>query len=334
MSFMRIIAAVAALLLWCAPSLHAQEVPAPTATAGTIPGLTELASLPVEVDVAEGSLRLVNLYRVQARILLDEAGQPEERVVARLVEEVFTPYPEFWAGYLGDEAAFRRWAPALLDPDHPIHDRLPVLLALDLDRQFEDAVEWMESTTGRRPAGRWYILFGPGWTNMGGLGDGRMLADFSNMPPDSAQIAGLLPHELTHQVHKVAEVDDPDGGTVLYRILAEGLACYAAWVHAAGQRTPAWAVSFNERQWDWALEHEEALWEAAQSILASRDRADTDLVSHRGRQLIPGSPGAAGYFLGFRMVQAYVAAHGPDSWHEILEMPVAQVLARSGYTGR
>jgi hypothetical protein len=285
----------------------------------------------LEVALAGGDLRVINLFGLQARILEEGAGAAPEALVERLVREVYAPYPEFWAGYLGDESAFRRWAPGLLAPDHPIHARVEKALGLDLDGLFGDAVEWLERTTARRPTGRWYILFGPGWANMGGLRDGRMFVDFSNMSPDRDEIVGILPHELAHQIHNASAPSDPDRDTVLGRIISEGLACYVAWVHASGQRSPAWAVSYQEREWDWAIEHEDALWEAASAILTSRERADTDRVSHRGRQLIPGSPGAAGYFLGLRIVEAYVAARGPDAWQEIFDLPVAEVLARSGY---
>jgi hypothetical protein len=329
---MRLAVAVTAVLILCGTAAQGQDhpparpasLPAPARTA---PG--------VEVELAGGDLRLMNLFRVQGEILgAGASGAPPEVVVERLVGEVYAPYAAFWAGYLGDEAAFRRWVPALLGAGHPIHSRLDAVLGLDLDGLYLEAVAWLERTTGRRPQGRWYLLFGPGWTNMGGLGDGRMLVDFTQMPADPEQIAGILPHELTHQVHKVSAAADPDRETVLGRIVSEGLACYAAWLHGAGARSRAWAVSFQEHEWSWAVEHEDALWEAARVILASGDRADTDRVTHRGRQLIPGSPGAAGYFLGFRMVEAYVAQRGPDSWQEIFDLPVAEVLSRSGYMRR
>jgi uncharacterized protein YjaZ len=192
-------------------------------------------------------------------------------------------------------------------------------------------VEWIEGTLGRRPTGTWYLVFGPGCTNMGGLGEIGMVADFTNMAPDSAAVADLLPHELTHQLHFEAAENDPDHGTVLYRIVSEGLACYAAWVYGSGRMTPALAILYGHSQWDWALEHEDALIQAVLPILSSRERADIDLVAHRGKRLIPNGPGAVGYFLGFRIVEAYVAAHGADSWLQLYDMPVAEVLVRRGY---
>jgi hypothetical protein len=325
---MKAYAAVLVLLAVAGGHAAGQEKPSWTDDPAVAAGL---AALPPEMLLASGQLRVVNMYALQGTVLREMAGQPTDAVLERLVTELYAPHAGFWAGYLGDEAAFRRWAPALLEATHPIHERLPALLAVDMDRRFAEAVEWLQRTTGRSPAGTWYLLFGPGWTNMGGVGGGRMLADFTNMPPDAAEIANLLPHELTHQVHQEAAAVDPDAGTVLYRIVAEGLGCYASWVYGGGAISHARAIAFNDAQWQWALQHETELWAAARPILESRERSDIDLVAHRGRPLIPGGPGAAGYFLGFRMVQAYVAAHGAESWIDLYDMPVATVLARSGY---
>lgn len=289
-------------------------------------------SLPAELRLAGGDLRVVNLHRIQDAVLRDSAGQPADSTVARLVREVYAPYTTFWNGYLGDEAAFREWAADLLRPAHPIHARMAPLLAADLDRRFMEGVAWIDSATGRRPAGTWYIVFGPGWTDMGGLGDIGMVADFTRMMPDSMAIAALLPHELTHQVQgaSAAHAGDPDAGTVLGRVVGEGFASYVAWVYAGGDRTPAQALGYTDDEWEWALAHEAALFAAVRPILASRERTDGDRVAARSEQLIEGAPGAAGYFLGFRIVQAYVASRGADAWKEIYDLPAAVVLERSG----
>ena len=292
-----------------------------------------LAAVPAELRLAGGDLHVINLYKLQSEVLLGSAGEPADTVIVRLVRSVYEPYTGFWQGYLGDEAAFREWAAELLAPDHPIHSRVVPLLDAELDRRFDDGVAWIDSTTGRRPAGTWYIVFGPGWTDMGGLTGIGMVADFSRMEPDSAAIAGILPHELTHQVQgaTAAHAADPDAGTVLDRVVGEGFATYVAGVYAAGERTDAENLGYSSAEWEWALAHEAGLVAALRPILSSRDRDDIDLVAARNAQLIEGAPGAAGYFIGLRIVQAYVDRHGDESWKELYDMPVRDVLAKSGY---
>jgi hypothetical protein len=290
-----------------------------------------LATMPAELSLAGGSLRIMNLYRAQAAILRAAAVESGDTIMNRLVREVYLPHTAFWNGYLGDESAFRSWAVELMDPQHPVHTRLPQLLDVALDRRFTDGVEWIERTTGRRPVGTWYIVFGPGWTDMGGLGDIGMVADFTRLRPDSSAIANLLPHELTHQVHGEGVRADPDLGTVLHRMISEGFASYVAWVYGQGRLTPARALGYSDDEWSWALEHEGELFHALHPILASRERADADRIAARNQQLIPSAPGAAGYFIGFRVIEAFVSRHGPDSWQQLYDMPLADVLTRSAY---
>jgi uncharacterized protein YjaZ len=46
---------------------------------------------------------------------------------------------------------------------------------------------------------------------------------------------------------------------------------------------------------------------------------------------VDGGPAAGGYFIGFRIVSAYVARHGPKSWADLIGMAPRDVLRRSGY---
>ncbi|MGE5090528.1 MAG: DUF2268 domain-containing putative Zn-dependent protease [Bacillota bacterium] len=292
----------------------------------------KLAALPTELWLADSSLHVVNLYKLEGVALRETAGQPQSAIVDRLVHDVYAPWTTFWNGYLGGEGDFREWATGkLLAPDHPVRTRMAALLDVGLDRRFIDGTDWIRRTTGRRPRGTWYIVFGPGWTDMGGLGGIGMVADFTKMQPDAEAIAGILPHELTHQVHgsSPARANDPDRGTVLDRIVSEGFASYVAWVYAGGRRTPAQALMYPEDGWSWALAHEADLRVAAAPLLRSKRREDVDRVSSRSEHLIAGSPGADGYFLGYRLVQAYVAKRGRDSWKEIYDLPVADVVTRA-----
>src|SRR5512140_586531 len=247
-----------------------------------------LAALPTELWLADSSLHIVNLYRLEGIALGATAGRPEGEVVDRFVRDVYTPYTAFWNGYLGGEGDFREWAAGkLLAPDHAVRTRMAALLDVGLDRRFIDGTDWIRRTTGRKPRGTWYIVFGPGWTDMGGLRDIGMVADFTKMQPDAEAIAEILPHELTHQVHGASpgRSNDPDRGTVLDRIVSEGFASYVAWVYGGGRRTPAQALMYPAAGWDWALAHEVQLRAAAAPLLRSRGREEVDRASSRSEHL-------------------------------------------------
>jgi hypothetical protein len=297
------------------------------------PMLRKLERVEPSVSLAGGDLRLVNVYKTQVRLLHDRAGRSEGEVLDRFVREVYQPNLEVWSSYVGTENDFREVVRlSLLDPatQPKIRSRTERLLELDLSSIFEEAVARTVALTGRRPRGTWYALFGHGMADMGGVGGGVMLMDFSHQIPEAKEVAFLLPHELNHQIYD-QHTGDPDAGTVLHRVLNEGFASWFNDFYWAGRYTPAQSLMYHPEQWTWCLEHEAEIFAAAQPLLFSRELKDANTLVMRGKKLLDGAPGAAGYFLGYRIVQAYVDRHGPDSWKQIYDLPVREVLARSGY---
>lgn len=289
-----------------------------------------LARRPAELTLADGRLRVFNLYKHQATIVADTAPLSRRERIDQLVNTVYRPHAAFWNGYLGDEADFRKWTDALFDPEHPFATTLPALVRVNLDSLFEVTADWVHTTTGLHPEGDWYLVYGPGWTNMGGLGEIGMVADFSKQEIDSRRLASILSHELTHQVHG-RRAADPDGGTVLERIVSEGVASYAQYVFGGGVTSPARSLGYDDGEYAWAIAHEAELQKAANAILNSRERSDLDRVAARREVLVADGPGAAGYFLGFRVAAAFAERHGSGRWPELLRMPVREAVRASGY---
>lgn len=301
----------------------------------TDPALSaRLAAAPTERTLARGRLRMSHLYVTQARIVAAARGPRDTAAIARMVREVWAPHREFWAGYVGDEAAFReRVAVPLLGESHPIRRRIAAVLALKLDSLFTATERWVSRTTGLEPRGHWVLVFGPGTTDMGGIGDMAMLVDFTRQSVEPQDVAAILPHELVHMLRGL-ERPDPDAGTVLSRAIGEGVAVYAVYVHGRGTRSEARALGYSDDEWRLALANERALAAALATIASSRRREDSDRVASRSERLVAAGPPAAGYFVGFRIVQAYVARYGASSWTQILRLPVRDVLRRSGYALR
>jgi uncharacterized protein YjaZ len=204
------------------------------------------------------------------------------------------------------------------------------VLHLDLNDLFTRSSNWVYKVSGKQPRGTWYVVFGPGWTNMGGLTDIGMVLDFTRQQEDRQAIEFVLPHELTHVVSG-SRAKDPDQGAVLGRIVNEGLASYAGYIYAAGRQTPAQSLGYTQDEWEWALAHESELIVAARPYLASKERKDDDRLARRNERLLGGGPAAAGYFLGFRIIEQYVEKRGAESWTEAIDLPVREVLKRSEY---
>ena len=79
------------------------------------------------------------------------------------------------------------------------------------------------------------------------------------------------------------------------------------------------------------MAHEKQMIAAARPYLASKERKDDDRLAARNQRLVESGPAAAGYFLGFRIIERYVEKRGAKSWTEAIDLPVREVLERSAY---
>jgi hypothetical protein len=279
----------------------------------------------------DGCVEVHHVWKSQIRVVHRTAGQSVGAGVRMLVDSVQKPYADFWDGYVS--SGFRRWARVELDLAGDARATVPT--QVDLFGLITDVTANIEEATGRRGCAEWYLLYGPGWTNLGGLGSGKMLIDFFGVPPaeSAREIHRALPHEIAHVVHNLRE-GDKDRGSLLSAIISEGFASYFADRYWGDALTPAEALFFSEEEWSWALQHEEDLWSEARKYFKSRDSETILPYRSRAHRVRPDAPTAVGYFIGYRIVEAYVAQNGEDSYYEIFELPVAVVLERSGYLER
>lgn len=305
---------VAGLSLACAAGATS---PAPSATAAAAPA---------------SCIRVHDLWRRQRAALARTEGQPADSQVAALVAEAYRPYTGFWAGYLGDEAAFADWSRTRFrlagDPRRDVPD------SLDLAAEITGATARMAAFARRPvPCSDWYVVYGPGWTNLGGLGGIGMVVDLLGLRRDAPvdDVRQTLPHEVAHLIMAAGHAGDSLRGTLLHRIVDEGLATYAAWAYWKGTLTPAQALGYTDAEWAWALDHEEALWGLAAPRLASRERDVIDDFASVSSRPARGAPGKIGYFLGFRIAEAYAARHGTDAWRDLFTRPLGETLDASGY---
>lgn len=276
----------------------------------------------------DGCVQVHHLWKSQIRVVHRTADQSVRARVRMLVDSVQEPYTSFWSGYMS--SGFRRWARTELDlAGDP---RAAVPMQVDLLGLITDVTASIERATGRRGCAEWYLVFGPGWTNLGGLGSGEMLIDFLGLPSEGGveEIRRWLPHEIAHITHDQRKGDD-DRGTLLSTIISEGFASYFTDRYWGDSMTPAEAIAYSEDEWRWAVQHEQELWTQASEQLSTRNSDAILPYRSRSARARPDAPAAVGYFLGYRIAEAYVARNGSDSYYEIFELPVAVVLERSGY---
>lgn len=320
------------LILLLTPALAFAQA----AGAGSPPAKPKAGGGPAARQKAPGGcVRVHHLWKRQLAALDRTAGRPAEERTAALVAEVYRPYQEFWVGYVGDEAAFAKWARTRLDLEGDPRRAIP--FTVNTEAMILDASRRVAAFAGRpAPCSDWYLVYGPGWTNMGGLTKIGMVVDFLGMPRDGGaeDFRVYLPHEVAHLVFGPAHAADPDAGTLLARIVEEGFASYFSRLYWGRGLTPARALGYTEAEWRWALAHERELWALAAPQLRSRDRAVLERFSAVRSRPLPGGPGKVGYFLGYRMAEAYVARHGRRSWRKLFSLPYARILEESGFAAR
>ncbi|MGI4883387.1 MAG: TPR end-of-group domain-containing protein, partial [Janthinobacterium lividum] len=134
-----------------------------------------------------------------------------------------------------------------------------------------------------------------------------------------AELPALMVHELVHRNQ------GPQDGTLLSYALSEGMADFVAEL-VTGTLT-------NARLHPYGNAHEAALWAAFQPEMLGTDAKNWIA---NGRQETPDKPCDLGYYVGYRVVQAYYnrAPDKKQALAEILHVHDAQAfLAQSGYAG-
>ena len=157
-----------------------------------------------------------------------------------------------------------------------------------------------------------------------------MVIDFSRMSLSAESLTFSLPHEFNHQIHD-QKPEDPDADTVLSKIVGEGFATYFNYLFWDEKYSISRNLGYTEEEWSWSKAHEARIFAEAETYFYSKKRSDRDLFASRGARLLEEGPTAIGYFIGFRICQAYVARHGKDSWKDLYRLPVRQVFESSGY---
>lgn len=272
------------------------------------------------IDVAQQELRLFNAYK-------EKDSLTRSRVFA---DSLYQPYKAFWSGYMGEEEAFVRWANKALTNLYGYNQRNGKINGERLLRQFNEVKAGMERLTGYSPKGEWYVVYGPAWTNLGGLTGGTMLIDLSHRSNSSNEaIMMMFPHELTHQIY--ANVNTHNDTTALGSIINEGFAVYMNGLYWKNSFTLAENLGYPEAGLRAAEGQEAAIRKFFEEHKYSTDRETIHKFRSRDFRLNDSLPGAIGYYIGYKIIEAYVQKHGADSWKDVFTQSPKEIYTASGY---
>lgn len=271
------------------------------------------------IDISQKQIELMNMLQ----------NELVEKRNAILIDSIYKPNSYLWNGYLGSESDFTDWVNNTAYKELESYNTKANNIDLSkLNQYFFETIREMEKFTGKKPKGKWYIFFGPKWTNLGGFDDGTMLIDLAHESNKSLEdIKIFFPHEINHQIY--SNTMELKNNAVLYRILDEGFACYVSYLFHDGKTTIAEELGFTESEYKACLENEKELIKLLKKIYKSNNEKLSDNFANRGYKFSEKLPGAIGYYIGFRIVDEFVKRNGKDSWKNIYKMSPKKVLRKS-----
>ena len=149
------------------------------------------------------SIEIVDLSIKQIRLMENYINLSSEERNTVLADSLFTPYQDLWKGYLGEKAAFLDWVNNTAYSELEIYKhRAKEINTENLTNKLEKQIKNISELTHKEGSGKWYLFFGPKWTNGGGLGDGIMLIDLAHYTNTSEEeIQKIFDHEINHQIY-------------------------------------------------------------------------------------------------------------------------------------
>ena len=282
-----------------------------------------------------------NLFKSQ--ILSHSASGEYDSLM--IVDNVYKPHKQLWDScygmIFGSENASKfntsngmiAWNKALYPENKALFDKkVRLLLSMNVDSILRTNLQKFNKLVSYKPKAVISILFTP----IQGIGFGGCNAEqfaielnYKNNDVDYTINKGI-PHELNHLAYESNRMKDPKHATALAQTIDEGFACYFTWVFFDGNISKYQAVeNMSEADWNWYIAHEKEIFQKLRRYFEEID--ENPLLRNDKFKLFPEAPKTLFYWLGFRIIEAYVNNHGSNSWKEIYNLSSAEVFKRSGY---
>lgn len=287
-------------------------------------------------SIVVSDIVIYNLFKYQ--ILAHEKNSFDSLLI---INKVYKQHQKIWDelyGVLFDEHMFSTeqgmldWNREIFDKKRDsIESRVSKLISSDFSKKIESALRGIEGLTGRTPKNiRLSIILSPyEGIGFGGMENDAFILDLLDNNFDVINMVEEgIPHELNHFIYEPTRKNDPHRDTPLRLTIDEGFACYYAFKYFDGRISKAQAVEqMSKVDWQWYQNHEKEVYEKCEPYFFYQ--GDEDPLRQLDKEL--NAPKTLFYWLGFRIVEFYVKNHGEDSWLDIYELPVKDVLEESGY---
>jgi len=281
---------------------------------------------------AQSQLKIIDISQLQIRVWEKYKNLDSPARSKIFIDSVYTPCHTFWDGYVGDGNAVADWMNGSIANIPQIEKKNTLVDGKKLVQQFRQVEKQMTRLTGYKPKGLWYIVYGPAWTDLGGLGDFTMLIDLSHGSNSSNdRIVKMFPHELTHQI--MTNTNKYKDTTAISSIIGEGFAVWMNQKYWGSKYTLAENLGYTDAELQACNDNIEKL---KPFFLQNRYSPDKEIINsfrNRGVKLNPKLPGAIGYYIGYRIIEAYVKKFGPGSWKDVFIKSAKDICELSGFAG-
>jgi len=278
--------------------------------------------------VLNDSVELINVYKNQIKLIHENRNLPLTSQQDSFASAMYRDYPILWQSFFGIDKYKK-----LLNEDWEILNNPDVIgiwlpFSFNIETTFEEIGNKYTKMTGYTPQGKWFLFYGTG-RGIGDMGGNEkfMWANFSVIGEKEKFIFNL-PHEFNHMVFSKTNKSKTN---LLRYIIDEGLACYINENFWGGKYCSSDYIVFNKTDWNWAIENEKKIFQYSKEFLDSEDYDIINKFQSWGESIWEGSPYRLGYFLGYRIIKAYIKKHGKDSLKELYTMDCNLILEKSDY---
>tara|TARA_R110000868_G_scaffold89492_7_gene249141 strand:+ start:1784 stop:2812 length:1029 start_codon:yes stop_codon:yes gene_type:complete len=301
--------------------------------------IEKLENLPDSIKV--NNIVVKNLFKSQ---ILAHNGTHYDSLM--IIKKVYEPHKQLWdscyAIVYGEENASKfnspkgmiEWNKTLYPENKKFFDkRANELLEINLDSVLSKNLAKFNRLVPYKPSAIISILFTPfQGIGFGGCNSEQFSLELNYTDIDvKYMIEKGLPHELNHMVYEPFREKDPNSNTALAQTIDEGFACYFTWVFFDRLIPKYEAVeNMSNQDWEWYIKHEKELFTKLKPYFYD-ESGDNPLLRNDKYKLFPNAPKGLNYWLGFRIIESYVSTYGKNSWKDIYEMNIQEVLHKSGY---
>ncbi|WP_166962071.1 DUF2268 domain-containing putative Zn-dependent protease [Yeosuana marina] len=294
----------------------------------------KVESVPDSIKVDD--IIIYNLFKYQ---ILAHKNDSFDSIM--IIDKVYNKQPKIWKelyGVLFDHDMFAtekgmvKWNKEIFrNKKDSIKSRVNTLLDCKFDSTLNASLAGIKKLTGRTPKNiRLSIILAPvEGIGFGGMENDAFILDLLDNNFDVINMVEEgIPHEFNHFIYEPTRENDPNKNTPLRLTIDEGFACYYTYKYFDGKISKSEAVEqMTDDDWNWYLQHEKEVYNKCSPYFFYE--GDEDPLRGLGREM--NAPKTLLYWLGFRIIDFYVNKYGPDSWKDIYNLPVNEVLEKSGY---